>query len=109
MVHREPVAVLIAGMLAVWAAVADHHLGTQTPLKFLRYCAGEATAEVIGTTKVKDRVCKTSELSTTLVICWLRSCLPYIRITTVVTRLQQESSRIKLEKVVSTASVWAHY
>ena len=54
-------------MPVVWAAVAGHHLGTQTPLKFLRYCAGEATAEVIGTMKVKDRACKTSESSETLV------------------------------------------
>jgi hypothetical protein len=67
MVRREPAAVPRAGMPAVWAAVAGHHLGTLIPLKFLRYCTGEVTAEVIGMMKVKDRVCKTSELSETLV------------------------------------------
>lgn len=37
----------------------------------------------------------------------LQSCLRLCRITSVVTRLQQESSRIKLEKVVLTAFNWA--
>jgi hypothetical protein len=55
--RQEPVVGLTVGT----PAVAGHPLGTQTPLIFLRYCAGEATVEAIGMMKVRGRVCKTSK------------------------------------------------
>ena len=50
--------------------------------------------------KVRARVCKTSKWPEKIV----KLVLTANRITTVVTRLQQESSRIKLEKVFPIAS-----
>src|SRR5712671_6098455 len=76
----------------------------QTPPTCLRYCIGTTIVEGkgIGMMKVRGRVCKMSKSPPRLVL--LMSCLQSSRITSVVTRLQQESPRIKLEKVGQTVS-----
>lgn len=55
-------------------------------------------------TKVRVRVCKMSKSQVTDTLGLLTLSLHSSRITSVVTRLQQESSRIKLEKVSRTVS-----